>query len=154
MSTSFSWTVLSGLSPSPSSGSSATVGATAGSEAVRDLKLDRATDDLVLDETGDLILTEGIEAIADDLIARLRTFQGEWFLDLDLGFPWWDVLGQKPNLATVRDQVQAIALNTPGITACTVSATVGEDRTLAVVIECTADTGTMIQVVLSQKLGG
>lgn len=63
-----------------------------------DLKLDE-NDDIVF-ENGDLVFTRGIDAIVQQCRISLKMFQGEWFLDLDAGIPYWEsILGQKPSLA-------------------------------------------------------
>lgn len=63
-----------------------------------DLLLDD-TNDLVI-EDGDLVFTRGIDAIVQQCRVRLQMFQGEWFLNLDVGIPYWQsILGQKPNVA-------------------------------------------------------
>lgn len=65
--------------------------------APRDLLLD-ADNDLVV--TTDLQFSYGIEAVAQSCRIALQLFQGEWFLDLDAGIPYWDeILSQKPAVA-------------------------------------------------------
>lgn len=54
--------------------------------------------DIALDQTtGDLLLIDGAAAIVDGLdgvvqrvYIKLRTFRGEWFLDLEAGLPYHD----------------------------------------------------------------
>lgn len=67
------------------------------SEQPRDLSL--GTDnDLVV--TTDLTFTAGVQAVAQSCRIALQIFQGEWFLDLDVGIPYWDrIIAQKPNVA-------------------------------------------------------
>ena len=62
----------------------------------RDLLLDSDGD---LDmSTNDLALIAGIDACAQEIKTRLGDFKGEWFLDLDSGFPYFqEVLGKKYN---------------------------------------------------------
>lgn len=63
----------------------------------RDLELDDEND-LVIDT--DLHWTTGIEAVVQGCRIALQMFQGEWFLDLDAGIPYWDqILAQKPDVA-------------------------------------------------------
>lgn len=63
-----------------------------------DLKLDN-NNDLVI-ENGDLVFTRGIPAIVQQCRIRLQMFQGEWFLNLDAGIPYWQsILGEKPATA-------------------------------------------------------
>jgi hypothetical protein len=62
--------------------------------------------DLLLDDDNDLVITSdlqwsrGIPAVMQSCRIALQMFQGEWFLDLDAGIPYWDqILGQKPATA-------------------------------------------------------
>ena len=81
-----------------------------------DLKLS-ATHDLVF-EDDELVLIEGREAIAQDVLVRLQFFQGEWVLDIRLGMPYFQkILGKKPRLAAVKSIFRDAILGTPGITA-------------------------------------
>lgn len=40
-------------------------------------------------KNGDLLLTTSDDAVRQHLQQRLRTFLGEWFLDLDVGIPFF-----------------------------------------------------------------
>lgn len=64
----------------------------------RDLLLDRQND-LVL-EDGDFQFSKGIAGVIQECRVRLQMFQGEWFLNLDAGIPYWtEIMGQKPSIA-------------------------------------------------------
>ncbi len=68
----------------------------------RDLELDE-DNDLVI--TTDLQWTRGIDAVVQSCRIALQMFQGEWFLDLDAGIPYWDkILAQKPDVAIAAAQ--------------------------------------------------
>ena len=55
--------------------------------------------DLVI-EDGDLVWSRGIDAVVQDARIVLQMFQGEWFMDLDAGIPYWgSILGKKPAVA-------------------------------------------------------
>lgn len=65
--------------------------------------------DLELDVDGDLVVdtdvhfTSGLQAVTQEIMIRLKTFRGEWFLDLDEGVPYYqDLLGQKYNEVKAR----------------------------------------------------
>lgn len=63
----------------------------------RDLLLD-ADNDLVV--TTDLQWSRGIGAVVQSCRIALQMFQGEWFLNLDVGIPYWeDIFGKKPSTA-------------------------------------------------------
>lgn len=59
------------------------------------------SNDLVI-ESGDLVLAVDITAVAQRVKARLMTFTGEWFLDLEFGTPHREsILIKNPSLTTV-----------------------------------------------------
>lgn len=63
--------------------------------------------DLLIDDTNDLVFvngdlqfSRGVDAIVQQCRISLQMFQGEWFLDLDAGIPYWQsILGSKPAVA-------------------------------------------------------
>lgn len=64
--------------------------------------------DWLLDKDNDLVITtdlqwsRGLPAVVQSCRIALQMFQGEWFLDLDAGIPYWNnILGQKPGTAVV-----------------------------------------------------
>lgn len=80
-----------------------------------DLKLDSDTGDLLL-VNGDLILTSGADAIRQHISQRLKSFAGEWFLDLDSGLPYYrDILVKNPNAPAVAGLLQEEIIKTPGV---------------------------------------
>ena len=77
-----------------------------------DLSLDD-TGDLLINDTGDLVLLEGVDATAQHLLISLRFFQGEWFLDLRIGFPYFEeVLVKAPDLNVVQSLFRDAILET------------------------------------------
>lgn len=56
------------------------------------------------------------DSVAQRLYLKLRTFQGEWFLNEDHGVPWLeDVLGKKVKTSTVDMIIQNAILSTSGV---------------------------------------
>lgn len=85
----------------------------------RDLALDAATADFLLNK-GDLYLTTEYQAISQDVRLRLRFFEGEWFLDLDAGVPYFQsILVKSPNLDVIRDVISDAILEAPGVRSIT-----------------------------------
>lgn len=79
-----------------------------------DIKLDSDGD--IFLNVNDLELTLGIEAKAQHLTQRLRTFLGEWFLDLRIGVAYFQqIMIKNPNPAIVDSIFKKEILNTPGI---------------------------------------
>lgn len=77
--------------------------------------------DLLLGPDNDLVIgsdaqwTYGVDAVAQSCRIALQMFEGEWFLDLGVGIPYWDeILGKKPELAipaataAFRDELLAV----------------------------------------------
>lgn len=80
-----------------------------------DLKLDPDTGDLFF-ENGDLVMTSGPDAIRQHISQRLKSFAGEWFLDLDSGLPYYrDILVKNPNTPAVAGLLQEEIVRTPGV---------------------------------------
>lgn len=82
------------------------------------LKLDSDTNDLVLDDTGNLALvTDPVEEVAQRLRYRLQTIQGTWPLDLSMGVDYLgEVLVKAPDLALVRSEFVRVIGTTEGVT--------------------------------------
>lgn len=78
---------------------------------------------IFLDETGDwlvedgkLQLVTGQDEIAQISAIRLKTYLGEWFLDVRIGFPWFSkVLKKGPNTAEIEALLIQEIVETPGI---------------------------------------
>ena len=59
-----------------------------------DILLNRQSHDLELSGY-DLQLVDGVDLIRQRIKQRLLTILGEWFLDIDIGLPWFDqILGK------------------------------------------------------------
>lgn len=85
-----------------------------------DLLLDN-NNDLVI-ESGDLQFSKGVQAIMQQCRIQLQMFQGEWFLDLDAGIPYWQsILGSKTSdaIAAARIYFTGELLNVQGVTEVT-----------------------------------
>lgn len=52
---------------------------------------------------GDLQLSRGTQSIRQRIRQALLTFKGEWFLNENLGIPYYqEILGQKNSLSTIK----------------------------------------------------
>ncbi len=82
---------------------------------MNDLKLG-VDGDLEMNKMGDLQLTMKGDAVRQYVQQRLRTFLGEWFLDLDVGVPYFqDILVKNPNINQIDGIFKNIILTTPGV---------------------------------------
>lgn len=73
--------------------------------------------DLALSAAGDLSLALDLDAQAQRIGIRLRTFRGEWFLNTAFGVPYFDSVLVKPIRGEVLTSVFKTALlRSPGVT--------------------------------------
>ncbi len=80
-----------------------------------DLLLDDTSWDLSTDAT-DLLLVDQADGIRQHLAQRLKTFMGEWFLDLRVGVPYLQqVMVKNPDPVILDSVFKAEIINTPGI---------------------------------------
>lgn len=78
---------------------------------------------ILLDSTGDwavangeLQFANGVDEIAQIVATRLKTFLGEWFLDVRLGVPWFSkILKKNPNPAEIEAVLIQTIVESPGI---------------------------------------
>ena len=71
---------------------------------------------LELSNNHQLQLIEGEEELMQALACRLRVFKGEWFLDTDLGLPYFQVFfGKKATSTMIYNAIRKEALKVPGI---------------------------------------
>lgn len=84
------------------------------------LAIDPATNDLFLRQNGELAIVRNAEAVGQHVRQRLKTFEGEWFLDTTAGVPWLDqVLGRQYDPALAEAIIKAEILDTDGVTEIT-----------------------------------
>lgn len=66
--------------------------------------------------TGDLVLIDGPESIAQHLRIRLRFFLGEWYLDQRVGIPYFQTIFLKgAKYDVIREIFRKAIVNTPGV---------------------------------------
>lgn len=83
-----------------------------------DLLLD-ANGDLVV-ENGDLVFSRGVAAVAQSIRIAIQLFEGEWFLDLSAGMPWYrSILGRRFDETAMRAAFRDAILTAPGVASLT-----------------------------------
>ena len=103
--------------------------------------LNETLGDLLFDDTGDVVVAAGKDAIITHVRVRLRFLQGECVFDQRLGFPYRQaVFIKRPNLDLIRAYVRATIESTPGIEAVTELRLTHERRTRALAIRFRATT--------------
>lgn len=111
--------------------------------ALRTLKIDTATGDLAL-EAGQVVIIEGVQAVAQAVRMRLQFILGEWYLNQELGIDYFgEVLVAQPNMGRIRELFRREILATRGV-ARIISLGLSFDRTarhLTITTEILADDG-------------
>lgn len=83
-----------------------------------DLAIDQATNDLYVESDGNVAFAVGARGVAQHVRARLMTFRGEWFLDIDAGVVWLaEIMAEQYNPALAEALVKSEVLDTPGVVA-------------------------------------
>ncbi|ALR06699.1 hypothetical protein XFHB_07975 [Xylella fastidiosa] len=55
------------------------------------------------------------DGVAQRVKTRLRSFRGNWFLDLDHGLPWLDLMERPADLVHLEREVKRCILTTEGV---------------------------------------
>lgn len=106
-----------------------------------DFALDPKTGDLLI-ENFDFALVSDVDQIAQNLAIRLRFFNGEWFLNILEGIPYYQYFFIKnPNQIQVESFLKDEILNTPGVTELTAFSSDfdGSKRKFTVEFACKAE---------------
>lgn len=100
--------------------------------------------DIEIDETGNLVMVEDAEAVAQHARQRLSFFKGEWFLDETVGLDWFGVLGTtatSTNRAIGEALVKECILETTGVTGIAEISTATDRASRGLVVEkCVVET--------------
>lgn len=80
------------------------------------LAIDPDTNDLYLDQNNNLAVVHNAAAVAQHVRQRLKTFQGEWFLDTTAGVPWLaQIMGKQYDPALAEAVVKAEIMDTDAV---------------------------------------
>jgi hypothetical protein len=81
----------------------------------QDLQLNLATNDLIF-SNGDILLVKGLPAVQQQLSLTLKTFLGEWFLDEQIGVPYFQqIFVKRPSVTLIETVFRSAILACPGI---------------------------------------
>lgn len=127
-------------------------------EDPRDLLLDLITNDLVI--TDDLDFARGIDAVVQDCRIAVQTFLEEWFMDLDQGIPYMQLIfSQKPasaGVAIAQITIRSALLSVDGVAEITkfeVNFT-GKTRALSIVFAIRATNGVTSPDIIVGRIEG
>ena len=81
-----------------------------------DIALGRASHDLVIDDSGNLILIDNAERVAQQIKVTLLTLFGEYFLNTSFGVPYLDkILVKAPQRSVVESVLRAAVTAVPDV---------------------------------------
>lgn len=88
---------------------------------VMDVLMNEDGTDVVVDPLLGVTLVSGKAAVRQGIMFRLRLLLGEWFMNQDIGVPWFqEILGDASKTTGVLDRARAsfaaAILDTPGVT--------------------------------------
>jgi len=55
------------------------------------------------------------DAIAQNVVTRLRLFTDDWYLDVDSGIPWIEILGARGGFDRIQRAIEKSVLQTDGV---------------------------------------
>ena len=107
-------------------------------------------DTLLLDDKWDLpvidgnlfVVATGSLAIAQDVATAERTFLKECWYNWNLGVDWLSILGKRPSIQYVKNQLIAVGMTVPGVVGIVCYLTgPGTDRKISGQLQITDNTG-------------
>lgn len=110
---------------------------------LKGLKLDPSSHDLVI-SGNNLVLIDGDEHIAQKIKCACQTFYGEWWLNVELGLPYFaDILVKNPDLSLIRNLYTQVILGVQGVKAIRrLDLSLSSTRELTVSFMVTTENGT------------
>ena len=125
---------------------------------MKNFYLDPATFDLIIDNTFNIRMTENlVEYVSAKIENKLKTFTGEWFLNEDIGLPFFDrILIKNADLNDVTNLFRAEVLSIPEVTGL-ISFEVDQDnatRTFSITLEASVSEVETTGVITIETGGG
>jgi hypothetical protein len=106
------------------------------------LLLDPTTWDLTRDASGNIAVASEPYSLAQDAASAIKTFLGEVYFDKTIGIPYLtQILGHRPPLALLKQQLVNAALTVPGIASATVFLTSFADRSISGQVQVVSNAG-------------
>lgn len=108
------------------------------------------SNDIHIDESGQLAMTSGLEQLVRQrIVCRLQTFRGELYLDRGLGVPYFsEVTKKSPNLGQIRDLLLSEVRTIEGVDEVTDSDVEfdAKTRVFYLYFKCKLTDGSLIEV--------
>lgn len=120
---------------------------------MEDLLLDSSGDITITD--GDLALSTGLDSVRQRIRMRLRMFKGEVFIDTALGTPHFDsTFARRPDMDLIKSVYRKVISESEGVLALqSLTVTLLANRTLDVKAEVLASDGQRVVLVDTLNLG-
>lgn len=64
---------------------------------------------------GQAVYIQDSAAIRQNVATRIRSFAGDWFLDVTANIPWIELLGRRDSREQVLREVERVTLSTEGV---------------------------------------
>lgn len=116
-----------------------------------DIAMNIQTNDIVLNDDGDIFMIDNAERVAQQIVITLRFWYAEWFLDVTDGTPYLEyILVKNPNLAHIRQILTERIQSVEGVVIVN-SLDLDfnrQERTLAVGYEATTNYGLLTERVI------
>lgn len=64
---------------------------------------------------GHAVYIQDSDAIRQNVATRIRSFAGDWFLDVTANIPWIELLGRRDSREQVLREVERVTLSTEGV---------------------------------------
>lgn len=61
------------------------------------------------------VYVQDSDAIRQNVATRIRSFAGDWFLDVTANIPWIELLGRRDSREQVLREVERVTLSTEGV---------------------------------------
>jgi hypothetical protein len=104
--------------------------------------LNPTTWDLTLDSSNNMALAPQPLGLAQDAASAIKTFLGECWWDKTVGIPWLQqVLGQKPTLSVLKQQLVNAALTVPDVASAVVFISSFTNRAVSGQVQVVSATG-------------
>ncbi len=94
--------------------------------------------------TKDYALNE--EAIRQNLVTRIKSFQNDWFLDSEAEIDWFNLLGRKGTQTEIEREIERVAIATEGILRVENLELIKQNRSATIRMEVTTVFSTQINI--------
>lgn len=105
------------------------------------LLLDTVSWDLTVDASGNMAVANEPYALAQDAASAIKTFLGECYWDTTVGVPYKTILGKKPPLALLKQQLIDAAKTVPNVVSARVFIASLTDRSLTGQVQVISTSG-------------